>query len=74
MSSSFWLLGVDPRDFSYAEKERTACKVEQIHKMTIIFTENSPRLSFRENLFSFASSSFFLSLKSDVTQLATAKN
>ena len=38
MSSSFWLMGVESRDFSQAEKERTACKVEQIHKMTTIFT------------------------------------
>ena len=28
MSSSFWLLGVESRDFSHAEKERTACKAE----------------------------------------------
>ena len=34
MSSSFWPLGVESRDFSQAEKERTACKAEQIHKMT----------------------------------------
>ena len=40
MSSSFGLLGVESRDFSQAEKERTACKAEQIHKMTIIFTKN----------------------------------
>ena len=41
MSSSFWLLGVESSDFCQAEKERTACKVEQIHKMTtIIFTQN----------------------------------
>ena len=26
MTSSFWLLGVESRDFSEAEKERTACK------------------------------------------------
>ena len=31
ISSSFWLLS-----------HRTACKVEQIHKMTIIFTQNGP--------------------------------
>ena len=30
MSSSFWLLGVESRYFSQAEKERTACKAEQI--------------------------------------------
>ena len=35
MSSSFGLLGVETRDFSHAEKERTACKAEQIHKITI---------------------------------------
>ena len=46
MSSSFWLLGVESRDFSHAEKERTACKAEQIHKMTIVFTPNGPRLVF----------------------------
>ena len=45
MSSSFWLLGVESRDFSHSEKERTACKVDQIHKITI-FTQNSPKLSF----------------------------
>ena len=36
MSSSFWLLRVESHDFSHAEKERTACKVEKIHK---IFTQ-----------------------------------
>ena len=40
MSSIFWLLGVESRDFSQAENERTACKAEQIHKMTTIFTQN----------------------------------
>ena len=39
MSSSFWLLRVESRDFSQAEKERTACKAEQIHKMTINFIQ-----------------------------------
>ena len=39
MSSSFWLLRVESRDFSQAEKERTACKAEQIYKMTTIFTQ-----------------------------------
>ena len=37
MFSSFWLLGVESHDFSQAEKERTACKAEQIHTMTTIF-------------------------------------
>jgi hypothetical protein len=45
MSSSFWLLGVESRDFSHAEKERTACKAEHIHKMTIIFNQNGPRFT-----------------------------
>jgi hypothetical protein len=43
MSSSFGLLGVESRDISHAEKETTACKAEQIHKMTSIFTQNGPR-------------------------------
>ena len=34
------ILGVESRDFSQAEKEITACKAEQIHKMTSIFTQN----------------------------------
>ena len=40
MSSRFWMLGVESRNFSQAEKERTACKAGQIHKMTTIFTQN----------------------------------
>ena len=39
-------MGVESRDFSQAEKERTACKAKQIHKMTAFFTQNGPRLSF----------------------------
>ena len=46
MSSSFWLLGVESRDFSHAEKERTARKAEQIQKMIFIFTQNCPMLSY----------------------------
>jgi hypothetical protein len=46
MSSTFWLLGVESRDFSHPEKEITTCKAEQIHKMTTFFTKNGPRLSF----------------------------
>ena len=41
MSSSFWLLAVGSRDLSQAEKEITACKADQIHKMTTIFTLNN---------------------------------
>ena len=36
MSSSFCLLGVESHDFSHDEKERSACKTEQNHKMTTI--------------------------------------
>ena len=43
MSSSFWLLGVESRDFSYAEKEKTACKAEQIQNMSTSFSQNGPR-------------------------------
>ena len=43
MCSSFWLLGVESRDFSHAERERIACKDEQMHKMKTIFTQNGPR-------------------------------
>ena len=39
-SFSLWLFGVEPHDFSHADKERTACKAEQIHKMTTTFTKN----------------------------------
>ena len=46
MSSSFFLFGVETRDFSHAEKERTACKAGQIYKTTTILTQNGPRLSF----------------------------
>ena len=45
MSSSFWLLRVESLDFSQADKERTACKAEQIHKMTTIFTQTKGPLS-----------------------------
>jgi hypothetical protein len=40
MSFCFWLLGVESRDISQAQKERTASKAKQIHKMTTIFTQN----------------------------------
>ena len=39
MSSSFCLLQVESCDFSQAEEERSACKAEQIHKMTTIFAQ-----------------------------------
>ena len=46
MSFSFWLLGVESRDFSHDEEERTACQDEQIHKMTPVFTQNCPGFLF----------------------------
>ena len=46
MSSNFWLLEVESRNFPHAEKERTACKGKQIQKITIIVTQNGPLLSF----------------------------
>ena len=39
MCSSLLLLASGSRDLSQAEKEITACKVEQILKMTTIFTQ-----------------------------------
>jgi hypothetical protein len=32
-------------DFSHNEKEGTAFKAEQIHKMKTIFTQNGPRVT-----------------------------
>ena len=40
MSFGFWLLGVESREFSQAEKQITACTAGQIHKMTTIFNQN----------------------------------
>ena len=84
ISSSFWLLGVESHDFSHAEKKRTACKPEQIHKKTKSFTENGPRLSFWLKTVVFCEfvqlwkhflSFFLIQLeKNPVTQLPTAKN
>ena len=47
MSSSFWLLAVGSRDLSPAEKKITACKAEQINKMTTIFSQNDNQGPFR---------------------------
>ena len=46
MFFNLWPLGVESRDFTQTEKERTACKAEQIHKVTTICGQNGPRLSF----------------------------
>ena len=47
MSSSFWMLGIESRDFSCAEKKRTTCKAEQIHKIT---TTLFPRIVFAKTI------------------------
>ena len=68
MYSTFWLFGVESHDFSQAEKE-IACKAEQIHKMTTIFTQNdnlgllSENSFYFVNLHSFASSYLFLNMR-----------
>ena len=43
MFCSFWLLAVGSRDLSLAEKEGTALKAMQIHKMTTICAQNGHR-------------------------------
>ena len=55
-------------------KEITACKAKQIHKMTTIFTQNGPRLSFYE--FTQLRKQIFLSQLeiNYVTQEPTAQN
>ena len=70
MSSTFVLLWGESRGVSHAEKERTVWKDAQIQKMTTIFTQKRhPRTIFSENschfvnMLSFASTSFFLSLR-----------
>ena len=45
ISSNSWLLADGSRDLSQA-LEVTVAKPEQIHKMTIIFTQNGQKLSF----------------------------
>jgi hypothetical protein len=63
------MLRVESHDFSQAEKGRTACKGEQIHKITTIFTQKDNlgpfrvKIGFFMNLLTFASSSSFLSLR-----------
>ena len=47
MSPSFGLLQVKSHDFPPARKERTACKAEQIHKMSTIFNQKDNLEPFR---------------------------
>ena len=49
MSFRFWLLAVDSCGLCQAEEEITACKAKQILKMTTIYNQNGPRLSFWVN-------------------------
>ena len=44
ISSSLLHLATGSRDFSQAEKKVTVVKPEQIHKMTILFTQNGQKL------------------------------
>ena len=69
MSFSFWLLGVESRDIYHAEKKRTACKAEQIQKMTSIFPQNDDLVSFCE--FAWLCKHFFYE-KNCVIKLPTA--
>ena len=75
---SLLLLRVESRDFSQAEKDSTACKAEQIHKMTTIFTQNVQNdwkwMSFCK--FAQLCKQFFLFEleKNHVTQITTAEN
>ena len=73
MSSSFWLLAVGSCDLSQAEKETTACKADQIHKMTTIFTQKDNLRPFCE--FAELCKQFFVSQikKNHVTRLAAAR-
>ena len=41
MCSKKKILTLESHDLSQAEKEITACKAEQIHKMTTIFTQKN---------------------------------
>ena len=70
MSSCFWLFGGESSDFSWAKKEKTASKAEQIHKMATIFTPNDNLGPFWVKTVvslwickAFASRSFFLSMR-----------
>ena len=51
MSSSFGLLGVESRDLSQAEKERTACKAIQANSQNIHYfqSKRQPRTILSEN-------------------------
>ena len=49
MSFSFWLFRFVSGYLSQVEKKRNACKAEQMHKMTAIFTQIGPKLSFKNS-------------------------
>ena len=44
--SSSWILALGSHDSTLAEKQVTVVKPEQIHKMTIIFSQQGQKLSF----------------------------
>jgi hypothetical protein len=58
-SSSFGLSAPESRDLSPSDTEITACKAEEIHKMTLKMAIDCHFV----NLLSFASTYFFLSLR-----------
>ena len=43
MCSKKKFLALESRDLSRAEKEKSACKADQIHKMTTIFPHNDTK-------------------------------
>ena len=64
MSSSFWLWAAESHVLSQAEKEITACKADQIHKITTIFTQSNNHFECHiVNSLTLAHNSFFLSLR-----------
>ena len=77
MYSCFWLLGVESRDFSHAEKK----ELSKFTKITIIYSQKrQPMITLSENSFHFLNLLFYKQFfffqheKSHVTQLPTAKN
>ena len=81
MSFSFWLLGVESRDFSQAEKERTLAKLSKFTKWQLFSLKMVLGCLFEWKWVSFCKfallcKQFFLSQleKNHVTQLPTAKN
>ena len=73
MCSKKKILALESRDLSRAEKEITACKAEEIHKMKIIFAPNDnqgPFLVKNEKSCNFVS---FVSLASNYSFHCTSR-